>query len=139
MNKGVEILLARMESNPEEFIPDLMGAYPVKWRKVLVDIRARMHDKSYRSDLTFLTQEEVKMLWAKMQSIQGDLFTKHIMNTLLQDESYESMHVDFKIGNYHSSSNGGAKGSKKRDKELELLELHQKFHLEKLKAYMETK
>jgi hypothetical protein len=139
MNKGVEILLARMESNPEEFIPDLMGAYPVKWRKVLVDIRARMHDKSYRSDLTFLTQEEVKMLWAKMQSIQGDLFTKHIMNTLLQDESYESMHVDFKIGNYHSSSNGDAKGSKKIDKELELLELHQKFHLEKLKAYMETK
>ena len=61
------------------------------------------------------------------------------MNTLLQDETYESMHEDFKMGNYHLSSNGGARGSKKRDKELELLELHQKFHLEKLKAYMETK
>ena len=36
MNKGVEILLARMESNPEEFVPDVNGRYPRKWRDTLL-------------------------------------------------------------------------------------------------------
>jgi len=32
MNKGVQILLERMSSNPDEFIPTLRDGYPAKWR-----------------------------------------------------------------------------------------------------------
>jgi len=82
MNKGVEILLARMESNPEEFVPDVNGRYPRKWRETLDHVQARVHSQGV---LMFLTDDEINMLWAKMQSIRGDLFTKQVMNTLLQD------------------------------------------------------
>jgi hypothetical protein len=85
MNKGVEILLARMESNPEEFVPDVMNRYPKKWRETLDHVQARVQDKNAQGSLMFLTTEEINKLWAKMQSIRGDLFTKQIMNTLLQD------------------------------------------------------
>lgn len=85
MNKGVEILLARMESNPEEFVPDVMGRYPKKWRDTLEHLQARVQDKNAQDRLMFLADADINMLWAKMQSIRGDLFTKQVMNTLLQD------------------------------------------------------
>lgn len=85
MNKGVEILLSRMESNPEEFVPDVMGRYPKKWRDTLEHLQARVQDKNAQDRLMFLTDDDINMLWAKMQSIRGDLFTKQVMNTLLQD------------------------------------------------------
>lgn len=85
MNKGVEILLARMESNPEEFVPDVNGRYPRKWRDTLEHLQARVQDKNAQDRLMFLTDDDINMLWAKMQSIRGDLFTKQVMNTLLQD------------------------------------------------------
>ena len=85
MNKGVEILLSRMDSNPEEFVPDVMGRYPKKWRETLDHVQARVQDKNAQGGLMFLTTEEINKLWAKMQSLRGDLFTKQIMNTLLQD------------------------------------------------------
>jgi hypothetical protein len=85
MNKGVEILLARMESNPEEFVPDVNGRYPRKWRDTLEHLQARVQDKNAQDRLMFLADADINMLWAKMQSIRGDLFTKQVMNTLLQD------------------------------------------------------
>lgn len=85
MNKGVEILLTRMESNPEEFVPDVNGRYPKKWRETLEHLQARVQDKNAQDRLMFLADADINMLWAKMQSIRGDLFTKQVMNTLLQD------------------------------------------------------
>lgn len=85
MNKGVEILLSRMESNPEEFVPDVNGRYPRKWRDTLEHLQARVQDKNAQDRLMFLSDDDINMLWAKMQSLRGDLFTKQIMNTLLQD------------------------------------------------------
>jgi hypothetical protein len=86
MNKGVQILLERMSSNPDEFIPTLRDGYPTKWRDILLSIEMRTNGgKDYRDQLSFLNDKEIKALWDKMQSLQGELFTKRVMNTLLRD------------------------------------------------------
>jgi hypothetical protein len=86
MNQGVQILLERMRSNPDEFIPDLRNGYPPKWRKILISVGMRAQGgKDYKDQLAFLSDEEVKALWGGMQQLQGDLFTKQVMNTLLMD------------------------------------------------------
>ena len=96
MNKGVQILLERMNSNPDEFIPTLRDGYPPKWRDILLSIEMRTNGgKEYKDQLPFLNDKEVKAIWEKMQSLQGELFTKRVMDTLLRDahdfETLETM------------------------------------------------
>jgi hypothetical protein len=77
MNKGVQILLERISSNPNEFIPNVIGEYPAKWREIIMAIQMRVNGgKEYKDQLPFLNDREVKALWEKMQSLQGELFTK---------------------------------------------------------------
>jgi hypothetical protein len=86
MNKGVQILLERMSSNPDEFVPDLRNGYPPKWRNIILSVEMRVKGgKDYQDQLSFLNDKEIKALWQKMQELQGELFTKQVMNTLLQD------------------------------------------------------
>jgi hypothetical protein len=86
MNKGVQILLERMSSNPDEFVPDLRNGYPPKWRNILLSVEMRTNGgKDYKDQLSFLNDKEIKALWLKMQELQGELFTKQVMNTLLRD------------------------------------------------------
>jgi hypothetical protein len=86
MNKGVQILLERMSSNPDEFVPSLRGGYLAKWRDILISVEMRVNGgKEYKDQLPFLNDKEVKALWEKMQSLRGDLFTKQVMDTLLRD------------------------------------------------------
>jgi hypothetical protein len=84
MNKGVEILLARMDSNPEEFFDG------VKWEWVMRDVNKRvLKDRIDMEDgrvrLPFLSDEEVKALYDKMESLRGEQFTHKVMSTLLED------------------------------------------------------
>lgn len=93
MNKGVQILLERMSSNPDEFIPTLRDGYPAKWRDILLSVEMRTNGgKGYKDQLPFLSDKEIKALWEKMQSLQGDLFTVRVMDTLLRDaHEYERL------------------------------------------------
>jgi len=84
LNKGVQILLERMSSNPDEFVPSLRDGYPPKWRDILLSVEMRTNGgKDYRDQLPFLTDKEIKALYEKLRGLQGDLFTKQVMNTLL--------------------------------------------------------
>lgn len=86
MNKGVQILLERMDSNPQEFVPDLLGQYPPKWRDILMAVECRaIRNKDFKDQLPFLSDNEIKALWQKMQALQGELFTEQVMDTLLRD------------------------------------------------------
>lgn len=88
INKGVQILLERMSSNPDEFVPSLRSGYLPKWRDILISVEMRVNGgKDYKDQLAFLTDKEVKALWEKMQSLRGDLFTKQVMNTLLSEST----------------------------------------------------
>ena len=89
MNKGVQILLERIKSNPEEFTPDIAGSYPLKWRLVLRQIESRANGEAPRY-LDFLSDAEIDELWRAMRGVRGDQFTKEVMNTLLSDGELSS-------------------------------------------------
>jgi RNase P/RNase MRP subunit POP5 len=105
MNKGVLILLERMSSNPDEFVPDVTGLYPPKWRSTILSVTMRMKGgKDYEDQLSFLSDEEIKALWHKMQELQGELFTKKVMNTLLQESFTEELSSSLIQANNATSS-----------------------------------
>ena len=90
MNRGLQILLERVKSNPEEFTPDIVGRYPDKWRSVLQLVQLRMEEPVQAGKhLDFLSDEEIAVLWRAMQDVRADQFTKQIMNTLLMDAKSE--------------------------------------------------
>jgi hypothetical protein len=92
MNKGVLILLERMSSNPEEFVPDVTGLYPPKWRNIILSVEMRVKGgKDYQDQLPFLSDVEIIALWQKILKLQGELFTKKVMNTLLQESFAEEL------------------------------------------------
>jgi len=88
MNKGVQILLERIKSNPEEFTPDIAGRYPDKWRVVLQEVQARVRGEPQFLD--FLSDAEIAELWRAMQDVRSDQFTKKVMHTLLRDGELSS-------------------------------------------------
>lgn len=114
INQGVQILLNRMDSHPEEFVPDLHSNYPHKWRALLQKVDNRVNhartkhlDRNsdlYTPDLSFLSDEEIFALHAKVQSIRGDLFTKEVMATLLADDDRNLEELSSFSGNALSAS-----------------------------------
>jgi hypothetical protein len=95
VNQGVELLLQRMDSHPEEFNthnPD--KRVREKWHWVTGPIKTRMDFMNRNPDddpvmhfesLGFLTDREILMLHDKYMSIQGDSFSRRVMATLLTD------------------------------------------------------
>ena len=73
MNQGVETLLARMESNPDEF------AEGNKWTSVLT--------RAKRDDL--FDTEELEAIQYKLREIHRAKFHKDVMDTLLADPTTE--------------------------------------------------
>jgi hypothetical protein len=91
-NKGVQILLNRMESNPEEFTarPNRTLTAENRWEWVIDKVINRIDNNhkntdNYRMQLRFLTNEEVEALYDKYMSIQGEAFTRAIMQELLEE------------------------------------------------------
>lgn len=93
-NQGVQIILNRMQSNPDEFT-QRHGIHPARWDWLLEQVVRRVehrhqNDDNYRIELPFLSNDEVDALYDKWMSIQGDAFTHRIMRELLEDEGAES-------------------------------------------------
>lgn len=122
MNKGVEILLQRMESNPDEFISDsIYSGYPKKWGYILEKVQMRVasiHDPArtephYKYQLPFLSDDDILAVWAKLNDLHGDQFTKQVMGILLaeEEEAPETLRYQssgrYQQGNYHPSSSLG--------------------------------
>jgi hypothetical protein len=80
MNKGIEILLARMESNPEEFIFDASYGES-KWSAIV----------SYFKN--YLDAEDIKTLMDAWQEntrkVMQERFTQEVMKELLDPKSLE--------------------------------------------------
>lgn len=73
MNKGIEILIARMESNPDEFTGTRN-----KW----ADLIERAED--------FMEPEDRKALTDKFNALQMEKFTELVMKKLLEDQQEKS-------------------------------------------------
>lgn len=123
MNKGVELLLKRMESHPEEF-EDNFDRYhdrePGKWDNIIREVlhRAEMIDRDngykdtsngirpvrHAKPLGYLSDEEVLTLLAKLDETHAMLFERRVMATLLDDKRPEQ--YIYKRTALHVSANG---------------------------------
>lgn len=107
MNRGVELLLKRMDSHPEEFADMKRDTYgdhnPTKWDQILYDVFHRVEEMDRdngldRSDgvalgrsrmgkrLGYLSDEEVLLIFNKLNDVRARLFETRIMNVILSDE-----------------------------------------------------
>lgn len=104
MDEVVDLLIKRMESNPEEFCdgwdvesdstiyaPDYQ---PSKWRHVIYQLRSRVGDsethissKGHSKPLPFLSDEQVERLYAKYVEVQANEFEKYVLRTLLHGDN----------------------------------------------------
>jgi hypothetical protein len=73
MNNGMKLILARMETNPEEFVDKH------KWRHLV------------ESDWPMFTEEEQKAYSAKLREILIDRFSEEVLKTLMEDEDKPTM------------------------------------------------
>ena len=71
MNKGIEILLARMESNPDEFVT---GNKSGKWLHLIEQFEDNMEP------------EERKALFTKLNELRMGKFTERVMKELLAEQ-----------------------------------------------------
>ena len=94
MNQGVEILLARMDSNPDEFTT-VRG----KWDWVMEGVNRRIAGKD-KDVLAYLTDEEAQALYDKMQLLARDGFTRNVMETLLHEEEEVNPFADAMLGGF---------------------------------------
>jgi hypothetical protein len=100
MNKGVQILLERMDSNPEEFYTANQ-----KWLDVISIVTTRMKQLCHEGgtdggpthlSLCPLKDEEVIALHTKLKAIASEEFTHTVMDRLLT-EKYD-INYDSSIG-----------------------------------------
>lgn len=77
MNQGVEILLSRMDSNPEEF---LTGNKAGKWQHLL---------EKYEE---YMTDEERKAVFAKYHALKMSKFTEVVLKELLEEDDGVSLY-----------------------------------------------
>lgn len=101
MNHGIDIVLARMDSHPEEFeVPPnrYNMTYPrsSKWEWLTDAVCARVEQQSARKavyskgelgrviTMPWLSDEEVELIYTKFVEIQRGAFNKQVMHTLLQ-------------------------------------------------------
>ena len=92
MHKSMEILMARMESHPEEF--DLVYRQAQlnpdkRWDFVIRPLLERAEsmvrgDPSFQ--LGFLSNEEVSIVFRKLMTVQGDFMLERVMNEALRDQ-----------------------------------------------------
>ena len=84
MNRGVEILLSRMDSHPQEFCMEFNAhahTKVYKWGSVLSVLLNDTHP-AFKS----FTAEEVQGIRDKYYSLQAEAFSEHVMKTLLKIE-----------------------------------------------------
>lgn len=92
MHRGMEILMSRMDSHPEEFDITFQHLSASRWRfvlKPLIDRCEAVASKEPCFLLGFLSDQEVSDVFAKLMQVQGDACTQMIMNELLQEERGE--------------------------------------------------
>jgi hypothetical protein len=87
MNQGVQILLDRMDTNPEEFEYDIaMGGG--KWSDIVQAVHARKNAPEAHKNtapLPFLTDPEVNALYEKLEDVRRENFTADVLRRLADD------------------------------------------------------
>lgn len=88
MNEGVQIILARIASHPEEFIHtyNVNTEYHGRWHNLIDNVNKRVELGNDRI-LAFLTDEEIKAIYDALREVQRDDFTATIMRRITNSEN----------------------------------------------------
>jgi hypothetical protein len=84
MNQGVQILLERMDTNPEEFEEGNLS----KWADIMSAVTARKNTPEAHlknAPLPFLTDPEVNALYDKLEDVRRENFTADVLRRLAED------------------------------------------------------
>ena len=87
MNEGVQILLDRMDTNPEEF-----DDYAGKWGDIIGAVHARRDiPEAHKKDapLPFLSDPEINALYEKLEDVRRENFTADVLRRLADDSIKE--------------------------------------------------
>jgi hypothetical protein len=110
MNQGVQIILDRMDTNPEEFEE---GSYS-KWGDIVQAVHARVsspeaHKKN--APLPFLSDAEVKAMYDKLEDVRRENFTADVLRRLANVANLDVQEDLFDSRSYSTSNiplGGGA-------------------------------
>ena len=86
MNKGIKILLSRMDSHPDEFRWFRTSDEKGEWDWIIDPLVKRKYHPSVplsEAPYPFLSDAEVSIVVSKFFAIQEDAFTEQIMRQLL--------------------------------------------------------
>jgi hypothetical protein len=106
MNQGVQILLDRMDTNPEEF-----DDYTGKWGDIIGAVHARKsipEENSKDAPLPFLTTPEVNALYEKLEDVRRENFTADVLRRLADDSVKQQELWDTSYSTSNSSYVGGS-------------------------------
>jgi len=88
MNTGVQIILDRMDTNPEEFEYDIaMGGG--KWSDIVQAVHVRK--TSNEKTLPFLTDPEVNALYDRLEDVRRENFTADVLRRLAETPVQEDL------------------------------------------------
>ena len=94
---GVNILLQRMETHPEEFFvvqsKSAITRDP-KWHSVMTSVMQVKGSESVRGEASYLTDAEVNALWEGYRKIRRKAFDDYVMDTVLNPEQKLSSSED---------------------------------------------
>ena len=84
MNEGVQMVLARIASHPEEFV-DNESTYSGKWHGVIDGAVRRVEGNNVA--LSFLNDDEVQAIYDALRQARRDAFTASVMRKITGSES----------------------------------------------------
>lgn len=95
MNTGVQIILDRMDTNPEEFEMEHVD----KWGDIIHAIHARVEGKVSTNNLDtnkplrFLTDPEVRAMYDKLEDVRRENFTADVLRRLAETPVQEDLFI----------------------------------------------
>jgi hypothetical protein len=110
MNQGVQILLDRMDTNPEEFEYDIARGGG-KWSDIVQAVHARKNAPEAHKNtapLPFLTDPEVNALYDKLEDVRRENFTSDVLRRLADDSVKQQELWDTSYSTSNSPYVGGS-------------------------------
>ena len=94
IDEGVKLLLERMRQFPTEF-EEALTDYDNPWHDLFMVLHTRIEQGDIDTDeddfmVHALTEEEAAMLWVEYQTIGRSVFTKKVMQTIMDSDFAKS-------------------------------------------------
>lgn len=108
---GVNILLQRMETHPEEFFEDQSRVDSIrtpKWHNVMISVMQVKFKESVRGDGNFFTEAEIDALFEGYSKIRRKAFDDYVMDKMLNPEQKLSSEADARAKKLSSQTQFGS-------------------------------